>query len=417
VEVSLDPQLINAQDLIVVADYGQLYIWPYSTAPPDEVDDDDDDVALAALDDARESGRFVGVRPGFIDVLIPGGHNFHTPLRLEVWSAEPPDDREDWDHEVDADLDVPEGLLLIAGPPAHTKTEVIEANVPADSYRVRISGRGFTELGTAGADGDDSYRLRLWPRSQVNAPVLRKRWQGWDRYFVGTDQLEPTGARPAPGGESLDHRPGFPDVDEFQSPAGETAERDVVERPGVAVVVALDAADRVLLVSSHSVGDAFIELPACPLDDAEDDPLEAARRDLLAEAGLRADTWNTLVDLPALPGEMNKPSRVYLARDLHPVPESTRIRTRRNDRHDEADLRSTWVTLDQAVDDVFAGVIRNGVAAAAIAAIATARDTVWAALRPADLPWRSETGLKACVSDCVSGPDHAGRDGPAGRVP
>jgi hypothetical protein len=51
--------------------------------------------------------------------------------------------------------------------------------------------------------------------------------------------------------------------------------------------------------------------------------------------------------------------------------------------------RSTWVALDQAVDDVFAEVIRNGVTATAIVAIANARDTFWDALQPADLPWRS----------------------------
>ena len=388
--MTVDPRLINAQDLVVGADYGQIYIWPYSSASPDELDDDDDDeiVALAALDDATASGRFVGVRPGFIDALTPGQCNFHTPLRLEVWSAEPPDDRDDWDHEVDADLDVPEGSLLIAGPPAHTKEEVTEASVPAGSYRVRISGRGFTELGAAGANGDDCYRLRLWPRVPVRAPVLRKRWPGWDRYSP-TDQPEPAGAGQAPGRQPADHRPGSPHADEFQTPVGETAERDVAERPGVALVVALDAAGRVLLVSSHSVDDALIELPACPLDDAQEDPLQAAPRALLAQTRLRADTWNTLVDLPALPGEMNKPSRVYLARDLHPVPGRKRFRPRPQARHDEAGPRPAWVTLDQAVDDVFAEVIRNGVAAAAIVAVATARDTSWGSLQPADLPWRS----------------------------
>jgi hypothetical protein len=182
--MTVDPRLISAQDLIVVADYGQIYIWPYSSAPPDEFADDDEDVPLAALDDATASGRFVGVRPGFIDVLTPGQCNFRTPLRLEVWLAEPSDDRDDWDHEVDADLDVPEGSLLIAGPPVHLKSEVVEANVPSGSYRVRISGRGFTELGAAGANGDDSYQLRLWPRGPVSTPLLRKRWPGWDRYHT-----------------------------------------------------------------------------------------------------------------------------------------------------------------------------------------------------------------------------------------
>lgn len=56
------------------------------------------------------------------------------------------------------------------------------ADVPAGRYRARISGRGFTEVGHAGAEGDDSYRMRLWPRSRREDPALRKRWPGWDKY-------------------------------------------------------------------------------------------------------------------------------------------------------------------------------------------------------------------------------------------
>jgi hypothetical protein len=167
--------MISAQDLIVAADYGQIYIYPPAPAgAPGPLEE-----ALTALDDAIGSGRFVGVRPGFIDVMTPGQWNFSTPFRLETWSAEPPDDRDDWDHEVDADLDAPTGRIYFeasGGGPVHP------ADIPAGRYRARISGRGFTELGHAGADGNDSYRLRLWPRGQQEDPALRKRWPGWDQY-------------------------------------------------------------------------------------------------------------------------------------------------------------------------------------------------------------------------------------------
>ena len=170
-----EPRLISAQDLTVKADFGQIYI--YSTLEGEAGDE------LAALDDAIESGRFAGVRPGFtgfIDLLTPGQWNFHTPLRLEVWSAEPPDERGDWDHEVDADFDVPDGQMSFMQSGALTPDCVVD--IPAGTYRVRVSGQGYTALGHAGADGDDSYRLRLWPRDQDNTPRLRKRWPGWDRY-------------------------------------------------------------------------------------------------------------------------------------------------------------------------------------------------------------------------------------------
>jgi hypothetical protein len=101
-------------------------------------------------------------------------------VRLEIWSAEPSDDRGDWDHEVDADFDAPDGLINFM--PSGTGVLDVSADVPAGRYRVRISGRGFTQLGHAGAEGDDSYRLRLWPRGERKDPTLRKRWPGWDKY-------------------------------------------------------------------------------------------------------------------------------------------------------------------------------------------------------------------------------------------
>jgi len=172
--VTTDPEMISAQDLIVTADYGQVLIFSLAG------EDDDERPETLALRDAQQSGRFVGVQPGFIDMLTPGQCNLRTPLRLEIWSAEPPDDRGDWDHEVDADFDVPDGRINFM--PSGGGTLEVWADIPAARYRARISGRGFTELGNAGANGDDSYRLRLWRCGQREDPVLRKRWPGWDNY-------------------------------------------------------------------------------------------------------------------------------------------------------------------------------------------------------------------------------------------
>jgi hypothetical protein len=171
-----DAHLVAGRDLIVRADYGQIYIESSAT------DDDgwpDDSPYLAALDDAVDSGRFVGVRPGLIDLMTPGQWNWNTPVRIEIWSSEPPDDRHAWDHEVDAYLDVPDGWISFAASGGGTPERT---DIPAGTYRVRVSGRGFTVLGHAGAEGDDSYRLRLWLTEQAADPELRKRWPGWDSY-------------------------------------------------------------------------------------------------------------------------------------------------------------------------------------------------------------------------------------------
>jgi hypothetical protein len=174
------PDLVSAQDLVVEADYGQIYVWSEASGYFSDAEiDQDNPPELMALNDAVESGRFVGTCSGLIDIVVPGQWNFETPVRLEIWSGEPADDRDDWDHEVDVDFDVPAGDVSFQ---ASGGGRTIPAGIPAGGYRVRVSGRGFTELGYAGADGEDSYRLRLWPREQDEPSALRKRWPGWDGY-------------------------------------------------------------------------------------------------------------------------------------------------------------------------------------------------------------------------------------------
>lgn len=164
-------------DLHVAADYGQIYI--YSEATEVGSQNDEGNPYLDALDDAVDSGRFVGTAGGLVDLLTPGQWNFNTPMRVEVWAAEPPADTDDWSHEVDVDLDVPDGRLFFEASGGGTP---IPVDLPEGRYRARVSGSGYTTLGAAGAEGDDYYRLRLWPRVTDTDPELRKFWPGWNDY-------------------------------------------------------------------------------------------------------------------------------------------------------------------------------------------------------------------------------------------
>src|SRR3712207_7252876 len=49
------------------------------------------------------------------------------------------------------------------------------------------------------------------------------------------------------------------------------------------------------------------------LDVAEEDPLEAAKRELVEEAGYRADEWRVLLDFYNSPGGTTEAFRCYLA--------------------------------------------------------------------------------------------------------
>jgi 8-oxo-dGTP pyrophosphatase MutT (NUDIX family) len=178
-------------------------------------------------------------------------------------------------------------------------------------------------------------------------------------------------------------------VEQVRMPGGQLAERDVIDRMGAVVIVALDEHDRVFLLAQyrHPVGGFIVELPAGLLDKPDEPALDAARRELFEEAGLRAATWHTLLDLRLTPAAMNHRVRVYLARDLTVVPAAQRYELGQAGEYEEADMLGEWVPLTAAVGRALAGELQNDAAVAGVLAAAAARAECWRSLRAADLPW------------------------------
>jgi ADP-ribose pyrophosphatase len=174
-------------------------------------------------------------------------------------------------------------------------------------------------------------------------------------------------------------------VDEVTMPNGagtEVTEREVVSHPGAVGVLALDDADRVLLIRQyrHPVGHLLWEAPAGLRDVAGEPLLETAQRELLEEAGFRAKTWHVLVDTFTSPGMTDERKRIFLARDLTETAPPDGFQPV----HEEADMPLAWVPLDEAVAKVLAGDIHNPTAAVGILAAYAARARGYHDLRAPD---------------------------------
>ena len=160
-----------------------------------------------------------------------------------------------------------------------------------------------------------------------------------------------------------------------------TVTREFVRHPGAVAVIALNEEDDVLLLRQyrHPAGAELWEPPAGLLDVPGEDPLAAAKRELMEEADLTAESWWVLVDYLSSPGGSNECLRVYLARGVAEVPHA--------DRHEreaeEADMVVRWVPLDEVVDAVLAGRVRNPSTVSGVLAAAVNRDRGWTGLRPA----------------------------------
>ena len=178
--------------------------------------------------------------------------------------------------------------------------------------------------------------------------------------------------------------------DLVRMPDGGVSQRDVVVHPGAVGVVALDDAERIVMVRQyrHPVRGPLWELPAGILDPPGEPASAAAARELAEEAALRAAEWAVLVDVWASPGMTDEAYRVFLARGLSEIPAAERY----VGEHEEAEMSVTRVPLDEAVTRVLDGDITNAMAVMGILAAARARDIGFTTLRRPDSPWPARPG-------------------------
>ncbi|UWX98201.1 NUDIX hydrolase [Arthrobacter zhaoxinii] len=166
---------------------------------------------------------------------------------------------------------------------------------------------------------------------------------------------------------------------------GEPLVRDYIAHPGAVAILAMNDDGQVLLINQyrHPVRMTLWEIPAGLLDvDGEDFQVGAAR-ELAEEADLQAAEWQVLADLFLSPGSSREALRIYLARGISDVPEEQRhTRT-----HEEAEITTAWVDLDEAVQAALQGRMHSPSAVAAVLAAAVARSNGYQGLRPADAPW------------------------------
>ncbi len=108
-------------------------------------------------------------------------------------------------------------------------------------------------------------------------------------------------------------------VDRFRYDDGEEAEREIVEHPGSAGVVAHDGETLYLVRQPREpVNDpALLELPAGKLDHEGEAPLDAAKRELAEEIGKGARTWQHITSFYTSPGFTDEECHLFMATNLY----------------------------------------------------------------------------------------------------
>jgi 8-oxo-dGTP pyrophosphatase MutT (NUDIX family) len=141
-------------------------------------------------------------------------------------------------------------------------------------------------------------------------------------------------------------------TDEVVLPNGHRAELEVVHHPGGAAVVAIDAQDRVCLLRQYRyVAEGWIwELPAGKLEPNEP-PLHTAQRELVEEAGVSAEHWQSLESYFSSPGIFTEVIHLFLATGVSPAVVA---------REDAEVIEVHWMPFAEAYEWAVSGKIRDG---------------------------------------------------------
>ena len=168
--------------------------------------------------------------------------------------------------------------------------------------------------------------------------------------------------------------------DKVRVPDDQYAERTVVTHPGAVAILALDDAQRVLMIKQyrHPVGRLLWEIPAGLQDHDGETPLQTAQRELLEETGCRASQWHLLLDYFSSPGYSTERIRIFLARGVKQAAHNGYVREQ-----EEKYIVADWVPLAEAVRLALAGKLHNGPAIAGVLAGYAASSEEFSDLRPA----------------------------------
>jgi 8-oxo-dGTP pyrophosphatase MutT (NUDIX family) len=134
---------------------------------------------------------------------------------------------------------------------------------------------------------------------------------------------------------------------DIQPPDGRRFEHHVVRLQTVALCLVIHDDDRVLMLWRHrfATDDWGWELPGGIVDHSED-PAEAAIREVEEETGWRPTSVEHLVSFQPMPGMVDTPHKVYLAREARRVGQPT---------DSEEAGRVGWVPLRSVLDLISRG--------------------------------------------------------------
>lgn len=146
----------------LLADYFQFYLQ-------------DDEISCGDLSEAwseEATSRMLATSPR--SVGIGTLRNAEVPVLINVLDQEPQKSFTPYGQVVECSLEVHTGRIVVAGCTDYFPN-ALRIEAPAPVYRVRAYFSGLKSVSKDGLEGNDSYRIDLWPALAIVPRVLKQR--------------------------------------------------------------------------------------------------------------------------------------------------------------------------------------------------------------------------------------------------
>jgi hypothetical protein len=106
-------------------------------------------------------------------ICIMTVRNMTVPVEIEICDNQPIDNLDEWDQVVECGIDIPSGETVIYGTTDDTSQSPRITLLPG-SYRARIYYGNLDSVNGSGTEGDDTYKVVLYPGTLPTTHFLKK---------------------------------------------------------------------------------------------------------------------------------------------------------------------------------------------------------------------------------------------------
>jgi len=154
--------LLHTIELAIFADYFQFYLQ-------DEAADED----WGAFWTEETIERMLAVGDGSVGIAT--ARNMTVPVVVGIHETAPEPDFGEWELVNECSFSVRSGRVMVIGCTEAAPQERARFLLNPGPYRLRVSYVGLDTTRADGLDGDDFYRLQIWPAPWAEVRTLKER--------------------------------------------------------------------------------------------------------------------------------------------------------------------------------------------------------------------------------------------------